>query len=209
MNNQTEIKSENDTSQNHSDVSFSYESTYTDNFPGILKGLNISLAVTSYQSDSLFFIRSDGHTINTHFKTFPRPMGLYADLNRLTLGTFSQVLEFKRCDNILKKIKNGDLDKTTNMSRKILEKDPKLMKELIDERKKELEEVKKSDALYLPRASITTGMINIHDIAWGDEGLWVVNSTFSCLSTLSPEYSFIARWKPSFITELVPEDRCH
>jgi len=204
MNNQTEIKSENDTSQNHSDVSFSYDSTYTDNFPGILKGLNISLAVTSYQSGSLFFIRSDGHTINTHFKTFPRPMGLYADLNRLTLGTFSQVLELKRCDNILKKIKNGDLDKTTNMSRKILEKDPKLMKELIDERKKELEEVKKSDALYLPRASITTGMINIHDIAWGEEGLWVLNSTFSCLSTLSPEYSFIARWKPSFITPHSP-----
>jgi uncharacterized protein (TIGR03032 family) len=52
-------------------------------------------------------------------------------------------------------------------------------------------------------------MINIHDIAWGDEGLWVVNSTFSCLSTLSPDHSFIARWKPSFIKELVPEDRCH
>jgi len=83
------------------------------------------------------------------------------------------------------------------------------MKELIEERKKELHDIKKADALYLPRASITTGMINIHDITWGRDGLWVVNSTLSCLSTLSPDYSFIARWKPSFTTELVPEDRCH
>jgi len=37
----------------------------------------------------------------------------------------------------------------------------------------------------------------------------VVNSTFSCLSTLSPDSSFVARWKPKFISELVPEDRCH
>jgi uncharacterized protein (TIGR03032 family) len=157
----------------------------------------------------MFFIRSDGNGINTHFKTFPRPMGLYADMNRLTLGTFAQVLEFKRCDNVLQKIKNGNLDTTTHMSKKILEQDPKLMKELIEKRKKELNDIKKADALYLPRASITTGMINIHDIAWGHDGLWVVNSTFSCLSTLSPDYSFIARWKPSFITELLPEDRCH
>ncbi len=37
----------------------------------------------------------------------------------------------------------------------------------------------------------------------------MVNSTFSCLATLSPDSSFVARWKPPFITELVPEDRCH
>lgn len=65
------------------------------------------------------------------------------------------------------------------------------------------------DALYLPRATYHTGDLNVHDVAFGGDALWFVNSRFSCLSALSKEYSFVPRWKPSFITELVPEDRCH
>lgn len=65
------------------------------------------------------------------------------------------------------------------------------------------------DALYLPRVAYYTGDLNNHDIAFGHEGLWVVNTRFSCLATLSPDYSFVPRWQPSFIRDLVPEDRCH
>ena len=65
------------------------------------------------------------------------------------------------------------------------------------------------DALYLPRTAYFTGDLNIHDLAWGDEGLWLVNTRFSCLSTLSQNFSFVPRWQPSFISEIVPEDRCH
>ncbi|MCP4115578.1 MAG: TIGR03032 family protein [Desulfobacteraceae bacterium] len=194
---------------NDGEIRFEFGSVHTDNFPGILKGLNISLAVTSYQAQRLFFVRSAGEQIDTCFKSFPRPMGIYADRERLTLGSFTQVLEFKRNDDLLNKIKNGGLDNTEKMPRKLLEKDPERMKALKEKRKKELENVKKADSLYFSRASLTTGMINIHDIAWGNEGLWVVNSTFSCLSTLSPDHSFVARWKPPFIDKLVPEDRCH
>jgi len=65
------------------------------------------------------------------------------------------------------------------------------------------------DALYLPRASYFTGDLNIHDLAWGDEGLWMVNARFSCLSSLSADFSFVPRWQPPFISQVVPEDRCH
>jgi len=65
------------------------------------------------------------------------------------------------------------------------------------------------DACFITRSAHYTGMINIHDIDWGTEGLWAVNSSFSCLCTLSPNASFVPRWKPHFISELVPEDRCH
>lgn len=67
----------------------------------------------------------------------------------------------------------------------------------------------KADACYVASASHVTGLINIHDIAYGHRGLWVVNSAFSCLATLEPGYSFIPRWKPDFISNLAPEDRCH
>jgi uncharacterized protein (TIGR03032 family) len=39
--------------------------------------------------------------------------------------------------------------------------------------------------------------------------LWFVNTRFSCLATLDPESSFAPRWRPPFVTELEPSDRCH
>ncbi len=71
------------------------------------------------------------------------------------------------------------------------------------------EEPGRYDALYLPRASYYTGDVNVHDVAFADDGLWYVNSRFSCLSGLSKDFSFVPRWQPPFISELVPEDRCH
>lgn len=65
------------------------------------------------------------------------------------------------------------------------------------------------DALYLPRATYFTGDLLIHDLAYGTEDLWMVNTRFSCLATLSPEFSFVPRWQPAFVSDLAPEDRCH
>lgn len=65
------------------------------------------------------------------------------------------------------------------------------------------------DALYVPRASFHTGALNLHDLAYGSEGLWAVNTRFGCLVTLSAEFSFVPRWQPPFLSELAPEDRCH
>jgi len=65
------------------------------------------------------------------------------------------------------------------------------------------------DTLYLPRATYYSGEIDLHDMAWGNEGLWGVNTRFSCLSIIDDEFSFKARWQPSFITGLTPDDRCH
>src|SRR5262249_46643486 len=39
--------------------------------------------------------------------------------------------------------------------------------------------------------------------------LWLVNTRFSCLCTLHPDYSFVPRWRPPFVTALAADDRCH
>ena len=65
------------------------------------------------------------------------------------------------------------------------------------------------DKLYMPRLSYYTGMLDIHDVSWGEEGVWAVNTQYSCLSLITGYYSFEPKWKPNFITELAPEDRCH
>ena len=65
------------------------------------------------------------------------------------------------------------------------------------------------DACYLPRSSHVTGDIGVHELAWCENELWVVNTRFSCLCTLDPDYSFVPRWRPPFVTALAAEDRCH
>lgn len=65
------------------------------------------------------------------------------------------------------------------------------------------------DSCFLPRRSFVTGDILSHEIAWAGDELWVVNTRFSCLCMLHPEYSFVPRWRPPFITALAGDDRCH
>ncbi len=72
-----------------------------------------------------------------------------------------------------------------------------------------LEPKGKHDACYLPRNIHVTGDIDIHEMAWGRDGLWFVNTRFSCLCTLDSDHSFVPRWRPAFVTALAPEDRCH
>lgn len=65
------------------------------------------------------------------------------------------------------------------------------------------------DGLYLPRASYWTGDLNVHDVGFADDGLWIVATRFCCLARLSHEFSFIPVWRPPFLSDTVPEDRCH
>jgi uncharacterized protein (TIGR03032 family) len=65
------------------------------------------------------------------------------------------------------------------------------------------------DALYLPRAAYYTGDLNIHDLAFGTDGLCVVNTRYCCLAGLSERYAFEPRWRPPYLSRLAPEDRCH
>ena len=72
-----------------------------------------------------------------------------------------------------------------------------------------LEPTGKYDTCLLARSSHVTGDIQCHEMAWMGDELWIVNTLFSCLCTLSPSYSFVPRWHPPFITKLAAEDRCH
>ena len=72
-----------------------------------------------------------------------------------------------------------------------------------------LEPAGKHDACYLPRTIHFTGDVQMHEMAWACDELWFVNTRFSCLCTRSSTYNFIPWWRPSFISALAPEDRCH
>lgn len=66
------------------------------------------------------------------------------------------------------------------------------------------------DALFAPHAAWVTGDLDVHDMAFGDDGRPVfVNTLFNCIATVSDGASFRPLWKPRFISRLAAEDRCH
>jgi uncharacterized protein (TIGR03032 family) len=154
-------------------------SVHTDSFPALLRQYGISILVTTYQAGKLVILRADGDRLNTHFRDFPKPMGIAVDRwhtgGRLALGTAVQVWEFHDVPAVRDKLNPPG----------------------------------HCDRVYLPRAVHFTGDVQIHEMAWSERELWFVNTRFSCLCTLDGAYSFVPRWQPSFVSALAPEDRCH
>lgn len=74
---------------------------------------------------------------------------------------------------------------------------------------RKLEPEGRHDAAFLPRRGHITGNIDIHEMDWAGDELWLVNTRFSCLCTLDNEHSFVPRWRPKFISGYAAEDRCH
>lgn len=66
------------------------------------------------------------------------------------------------------------------------------------------------DLAYAPRSIVFTGDVQIHDMAYGQDGvLYFINTRFSCLCRQDIDYSFEPIWRPAWITGLAAEDRCH
>ncbi len=70
-------------------------SRHTENFPALLAGLGVSVAVTTYQAGKLVLLRSEGDRVNTHFRDLPRPMGLAGDATRLAVGTALEIRQYR------------------------------------------------------------------------------------------------------------------
>ena len=149
----------------------------------------ISLAFSTYQSNRLFFVsgKPDGK-LAIHQRFFDKPMGMYLTQNQLYLSTRYQLWQF---NSILGK------GQTSN----------------------------NHDKVYFPKTGHITGELNIHDVVAINpttrivlddvpapnepKQIIFVNTLFSCLATLDNEHNFNPIWKPTFISKLVAEDRCH
>jgi uncharacterized protein (TIGR03032 family) len=64
----------------------------------------ISLLVTTYQAGKLVLLRSDRGVVNTHFRSFAKPMGLALHGNRLAIGTALEVWEFHNVPAVAAKL---------------------------------------------------------------------------------------------------------
>src|SRR5215468_11301141 len=82
---------------------------HTPNFPPLLRQLGASLLVTTYQAGRLVMIRDEGDHLNTHYRSFPSPMGLaLADGgSKLALGTTMQVWEFRDVPSVASRLERA------------------------------------------------------------------------------------------------------
>jgi uncharacterized protein (TIGR03032 family) len=65
------------------------------------------------------------------------------------------------------------------------------------------------DAIFLPVGSYRTGECSVHDLMLDRRSAVFANTQFSCLSRCDGISSFVPLWQPPFISELMPQDRCH
>lgn len=153
---------------------------HSDQLPGVLEDAGCSLLVSTYQAGQLVAVGVADGRLNLAFRGFDRAMGIAVGDDRIAVAGRGQVWSLADHSELAAAMAPAG----------------------------------RHDRCWLPRSSVVTGEIQSHEVAWGsdDSGqpeLWVVNTRFSCLATLDPRYSFVPRWRPPFISQLTPQDRCH
>lgn len=79
-------------------------SLHTNTFPALLEQLGISLLVTTYQAGKLVALRADDGVLNTHFRSFSKPMGLALQGPQLAIGTQHEIWEYHANDAVAPKM---------------------------------------------------------------------------------------------------------
>ncbi|WP_052729882.1 TIGR03032 family protein [Photobacterium halotolerans] len=162
------------------DVKLNYGMTSCARFPLLLKAMKSSLLVSAHNLDCLFVISSDGDQIQVEHVRLPQLQGI-------ALSDDQQRLSLAAYHQV------WDYQRITALSDLHIS----------------VPSTQARDAVYYPCGAMTTGYLNTHDLAWGKEKLYMVNTRFNCIA--SPVYgkSFEVVWQPPFISALVAEDRCH
>ncbi|MEM6472527.1 MAG: TIGR03032 family protein [Planctomycetota bacterium] len=157
-------------------------------FVPILEHLGCSLLLSTYAAGKVISVGASGGKLHFDFSNFQQAMGI---------ATPSQTQVDSGAETYTNTLAVG-----TSQALWFLRDGEALAKQV--------EPAGEVDRIYLARQSFVTGNIAIHEMAWGsNHQLWVVNTLFSCLATLHPDYNFVHQWMPPFISELAPEDRCH
>jgi uncharacterized protein (TIGR03032 family) len=172
----------------------SLRSVHTTTVPQILNHLGASLAVTTYQAGKLVLLRAEPRegaaVLNTHFRSFNKPMGFAWEPGRFALGTNTEVWEFHDMPAAARKL---DIPESpAHHDAAFLPRSVHITGNV------QIHEMVWAKALK----SDVDGRAGLSE-------LWFVNTRFSCLAMRSGLYNFVPLWKPPFISVLAPEDRCH
>lgn len=148
-------------------------------FAQLLAEQKMSLVVSTYEAGALVILRAVGDTLNVHLLRVDRAMGVAANAYRLAVGMRHRIMELCNVPALGPHLPVAESGQPV------------------------------PDACYMPLQTHVTGEIDIHEMAWGGDELWFVNTRFSCLCTRDALHSFVPRWRPPFVKGLSADDRCH
>ncbi len=161
-------------------------SVHTNTFAEILAHFGFSVLVTTYQAGKLVVLRADRGVVNTHFRGFPKPMGLALRGGRLAIGTAREVWQYHNVPAVAAKLPPEGKHDACFLPRSC----------------HATGEVFIHEMAWVSAPPGEEGGDGSHELCF-------VNTRFSCLCTLDRDHSFVPRWRPPFVTALAPEDRCH
>ena len=157
--------------------------THSPTLPRLLWGLGCTLVFSTYQAGKVVFIRATSpETIEQHALDFPRPMGLAVSDQRIAVATREEVVVL------------------TNAS----------AEESAEPQRPDSESLIGATAgRYVREKTYFSGEVDTHDLAWGKDGLWAINTLLSSMALADDDSNFEPQWRPSFVSDVAPEDRCH
>jgi len=79
-------------------------SQYTTSFLDLLKQAGASLVVSTYQAGKLILLRANQDSLNTHFVSLPKPMGVALNGSRLSVGSGAQVIDYFNMAEVAAKV---------------------------------------------------------------------------------------------------------
>ena len=94
-------------------------SVHTSNLPELFEQFGISLVVSTYQAGKVIIVRNDQGTLNTHFRTFAKPMGITADEQRLIVGGSNTVWYYRNMPAVAQKLEPPDKHDACYLPRRI------------------------------------------------------------------------------------------
>jgi hypothetical protein len=195
-------------------VPFHY--TQTESFVALLAQLGASLLVSTYQANKLLVVRASGNGLSTLVRTFDKPMGLAVDGSRLAIGTRKEIWFLRNAPDIAPQIEPVGQHDACFLPRSshvtgdigIHEVAWANGRDQGSGIRAQTSEVRDQGSRFSSRQASDSKLLKPDSCLLSPE-LWIVSTRFSCLATLSPDYSFVPRWRPPFISALAAEDRCH
>ena len=154
--------------------------THSPTLPKLLWQLGCTLVFSTYQAGKVIFIcATSPEKIEQHALDFPRPMGLAVSDQRIAVATRDEVIV----------LANTSAEETQHVDSGVL--------------------IGAAGGTYAPERTYFSGEVDTHDLAWGRDGLWAINTLLSSMALVDESSDFESQWRPPFVSDVVPEDRCH
>ena len=166
--------------------------THSPTLPKLLWQLGCTLAFSTYQAGKVIFIRATSpEKVEQHALDFPRPMGLAVSDQRIAVATREEIVVLTNT-SVEESPESHYVGSGTGAVRNSA-----------------YQTGDAAEYTYVQEKTYFSGEVDTHDLAWGKDGLWAINTLLSSMALVDDGSGLESKWRPPFVSDVTPEDRCH